>query len=64
MAYRNQPRYQARVQQRARREETRTTTASAAQPQREREVAGGVQPRGDRWNTAPVLDPLVELYRR
>jgi hypothetical protein len=64
MAYRAQPRYQARVQQRARREETGLRNASAVQPQREREVTGRAQPRGDRWNTAPVLDPLVELYRR
>jgi hypothetical protein len=60
MAYRTKPRYQARVQQRARREETRP----APQPQRQRETVGRAQPRGERWNTAPVLDPLVEMYRR
>jgi hypothetical protein len=59
MPHRTKPRYEARVQQRARREEQRP-----AQPQRDREVVGRAQPRGDRWNTAPVLDPLVEMYRR
>jgi hypothetical protein len=60
MPHRTKPRYEARVQQRARREEQRP----AQQPRSEREVVGRAQPRGDRWNTAPVLDPLVEMYRR
>ncbi len=62
MAYRTRPRYQAGVQ-RARRDERTTATA-----ERERSRAGEVRKsapsRRATWNTAPVLDPLVELYRR
>jgi hypothetical protein len=49
--------------QRARRDERTTATA-----ERERSRAGEVRKsapsRRATWNTAPVLDPLVELYRR
>jgi hypothetical protein len=63
MAYRTSPRYQARVQQRTRRDEN-VNAAATAERERTREVVGRPPLRPEKWNTAPVLDPLVDMYRR
>jgi hypothetical protein len=53
------PRYEARVQ--AQKHSSHRATAVQERP---REAPQRPASRPAPWNTAPVLDPLVELYRR
>ena len=63
MAYRTRPRFQAGVQ-RARRDDRNTAPAERERVRVGAEVRKYAPSRRAMWNTAPVLDPLVELYRR
>jgi hypothetical protein len=50
--------------QRARRDERSTATAVERERPRAGEQRKYAPSRRATWNTAPVLDPLVELYQR
>ncbi|HZS13639.1 MAG TPA: hypothetical protein VFC09_03480 [Candidatus Dormibacteraeota bacterium] len=61
------PRYEARIERRrAARPSAQPSAPQLAtaveEPPRDAQQRGA--PRRPRWNPAPVLDPLVELYRR